>query len=336
MVKVLITGVDGYIGSRVAAAMASTSGDFQLYGLSRRSHSCHCEDHRDKAIQNVNCDSGLPRSHALPRNDGVQNISGDFTNKDRMVEILSKSQPDVIIHCAGMTPHKDNKDGDYGRVNFEGGKVLLESVRDYNKNRMDCHVAGAPRNDGVKFINCSTIGVYGTPLNDNGVVLPSDVCHPSSPYAQSKYDFEQHLSRQTGISYLNLRIANIPGRDAFINYVLNGHHVTFNGDIPYIRDYIHLDDLSDLFLKSIIYLMDGGENATLNAGSGVGLSFPDIVDEVEGQSGKTITRHHAPTKTGDVVRIICDISDTKKRLGWNPRHTNLDQIIRYAIDNKSL
>ena len=32
----------------------------------------HCEEHRDKAIQNRDCSSGLPRSHALLRNDDIQ------------------------------------------------------------------------------------------------------------------------------------------------------------------------------------------------------------------------------------------------------------------------
>ena len=326
MVKILITGVDGYIGSKVAVAFASSPDQkYHVFGLSRR---------------------GVPHPNPLPEGEGVNpspqpsprgrgdvtTINGDFTDKNQMMSVLSDIQPDVIIHCAGLTPHASHQVQDYARVNFEGGKNLIEAIRSFPSPQP------SPRGRGrsPKFINCSTIGVYGVPDNDNGVVSPSDFCSPASPYAQSKYDFENYLSAQDDIAYLNFRIANIPGRDAFINYVLGGGEVTFHGDDPYIRDYIHLDDLSDLFIKGVEYLMNGGESTTLNAGSGVGYSFPDIVTEIESQMGQSITRHQGPTKTGDVVRIICDISDTKQRLGWAPRHTNLDQIIRYAIDNRSL
>jgi nucleoside-diphosphate-sugar epimerase len=345
MIKTLITGIDGYIGSRVALAFAGYPDGYQVYGLSRREQEAHChqkqkdprvEPEDDDFEMNGDYASGLPRPLSLPHNDDIQYIHGDFTNKKQMVSVLFDVCPDIIIHCAGLTPHQNHSDDDYARVNFDGSVAFLDAIRDYNQNRMDCHVADTPRNDVVKFINCSTIGVYGVPHNDDGVVKSSDNCAPLSSYAQSKHDFEHYLFDQSDIPYLNLRIANIPGRDAFINYVLGGGEVTFNGDKPYIRDYIHMDDLSDLFIHGAEYLVNDGESATLNAGSGVGHSFPDIVDEIERQTGQSITRHHGPTKTGDVVRIICDISETKTRLGWSPRLTNLDQIIHYAIDNRSL
>ena len=275
-IKILVTGASGYIGSR-ACSYLLTQG-FDVVGLTRD--------------------------------------DGDFGDKDRMAEIISDVEPDIVLHTAGLTPHRDINDDDYSKVNFEASKNLIDA----------CH--------GVKFINCSTIGVYGVPLRD-GVVHEDDVCMPLSPYAQSKHDFEKYLSG-SDVSHVNVRIANIPGRDAFINYVCDNNTVNFYGDEPYSRDYIHLDDLNDLFQKSIGYLMDNGESITVNSGAGVGYSFPDIVDEIELQMGTPITRNNHPAKPNDVVKIICDIQRAKNVLGWEPQQTDLKEIIKYALHNRQL
>jgi UDP-glucose 4-epimerase len=133
-----------------------------------------------------------------------------------------------------------------------------------------------------------------------------------------------------------VRIANIPGRDAFINSVLRNHGVGFYGDKPYVRDYIHLDDLCRFIRASIDYINSGGQPCTLNAGSGLGYNFHQIVDEIERQLNTPITRNFLDAKSGDVLKIICDITSAKDRLGWLPEITELKDIIDYAVCNKTL
>jgi len=248
--------------------------------------------------------------------DGGDFITGDFGDINRMTDIINDNQIDIVLHCGGVTPHAHVTDDDYFNINFERSKNLLEA----------CALKD------IKFINASTIGVYGVPLRD-GVVSEDDDCHPLSPYAQSKYDFEMELQR-SDVPHVNIRIANIPGRDSFINYVVDNNAVNFFGDAPYIRDYIHLDDLTVFFERSINYLTGGGESVTVNAGSGFGYSFPAIVDEIERQSGTKITRQTLVSKSGDVVKIICDISKAQNILNWVPQNTDLEDIITYALHNK--
>jgi len=89
-----------------------------------------------------------------------------------------------------------------------------------------------------------------------------------------------------------------------------------------------------LFGKSIDYLMNEGKSVTINAGSGIGFSFLDIVDEIESQTGQTISRENSDAKTGDVVKIICDITRAREVLGWAPQQTDLKEIINYALHNQ--
>lgn len=280
-VKILITGASGYIGSRACSYLSARG--FDVVGLSRH---------------------------------GGGFIKGDFGDENRMLEIIGDTQPDVVLHCAGVTPHRDVSDRDYKHVNVDGGRALMNAIVDRD----------------IKLINCSTIGVYGVPLHD-GIVNEGDACKPLSPYAQSKYDFENNLS-DSDVRHVNIRIANIPGRDAFINYVTDNKAVNFYGEVPYVRDYIHLDDLNVLFEKSIEYLVRDGEELTVNAGSGVGYSFPDIVDEIERQMADDISRNKLPSKQSDVVKIICDIQNAKNVLGWEPQQTGLKEIVDYALRNR--
>ena len=250
--------------------------------------------------------------------EGVNWVVGDFCHEKQMRERLSDIQPSIIIHCAGVV--RDSDDSDFDKVNYEGSKRLLELAQ------------ATPSVLG--FINASSIGVYGKPQSDDGVVREDDECHPQSAYAISKYKFEGELFSQKSLPYINLRIANIPGADAFINYVINNKRASFYGDDWYVRDYIHPDDLNDLFKKSIGYLIKGEDSLTINAGAGIAYHFDDIVDEVERATGDKIERHFEPEKQGDIVKIICDIRRAKDALNWSPNHTRLQETIDYAVRNK--
>ena len=142
------------------------------------------------------------------------------------------------------------------------------------------------------------------------------------------------LFSQKSLPYINFRIANIPGADAFINYVIDNKRASFYGYDWYVRDYIHPDDLNDLFAKSIGYLIKGEDSLTINAGVGIAYHFDDIVDEVERATGDKIERHFEPEKQGDIVKIICDIRRAKDALNWSPNHTRLQETIDYAVRNK--
>ncbi len=311
--KILITGASGFIGSRLVACLNAAG--YDVYGVSRGGMDCR----------------------GKPCNDDFKLIQGDFADTPRMTEILSDIKPHIIIHCAGVMTHSGVGEGDYSDVNVSASSALLETILDYNQNLMNCRTSasGAGCNDGIRIINCSTIAVYGAPQSADGVVSEVDACAPQSAYAQSKYDFEQILAG-SDVPYLTVRIANISGKNALFNHILNTGEADFYGEVPYVRDFIHPDDLCRLFANGIEHLMDGGESLTVNAGSGVGLKFTDVIDEIERQTGRNIVRHHRQAKQGDVVKILCNITRAKRVLGWVPDHTTLTEIIDYALHHQQL
>ena len=235
-IKILMTGASSFVGSRLFLYLKKQH--YDVVGISRQEH--------DDFIQ------------------------GDIHDKQRMIDIIHDTQPDIVIHCAGITPHTATDDHQYQDVNVEASKNIVEAIK----------------GNDIGFINCSSLSVYGHPKSDDGFVREGDVCCPLSPYGQSKRDFENYLSDQKNLRFVNLRIANIPGKDGFVSHVVKNNDVTFHGDDPYIRDYIHPDDLCAIMLKSIHYLINGGDSVTLNAGAGQGFSFPHFVDLIEQKTGK--------------------------------------------------
>lgn len=287
-ITVLITGATGFVGSRVSAYLSSLA-EYRVFGLSRSPQQA---------------------------SDQISWIEGDFANPEQMARVLQTVQPDVILHCAGVTPHHNVDEDAFFRINVDGGAAFLQVIASLNHN--------------IGFINASTIAVYGSPTCSNGMVSVEDTANPQSPYARSKYRFEQILEK-SGLRSLNARIANIPGGDSFLKHVLTTGEVDFYGDSPYHRDYIHPADLCRFFAAGVKYLKSGGVSETVNVGSGLGLIFPAAVDEIERQTGRIIMRHHHPTKQGDVIKIICDITHAKQVLGWIPEQVNLSDIIHYAV-----
>lgn len=292
---ILITGASGFIGSRIALYL-HLLGNYEIYGISRET---------------------------MTDNSDINWVIGDYGDSVSMEYILNNIQPNIIIHCAGLSPHQGNfTEDEYRQVNVENSESFLNECKKCKS------IKG--------FINASTIGVYGHPVSDNGVVSEVDECMPLAPYPKSKLSFENMLLKTKEIKSLSLRIANIPGKDAFINYVLNNNKVSFFGDTPYLRDYIHMDDLVDLVERSIAYLINGGNSSVLNAASGIGHSFQNIVDEIELQTEVIIERQNNPPKQGDVIKIMCNIDHTKKMTGWSPQKTSIKDIVKYAITNKNV
>jgi UDP-glucose 4-epimerase len=99
-----------------------------------------------------------------------------------------------------------------------------------------------------------------------------------------------------------------------------------------IRDYIHVDDLSNAHVLALEYLVSGGESRIYNCGYGHGYSVKEVVDEV-----KRVTGVHFPViatdrRPGDPPALIADSSKLRQELQWGPQHDNLEYIIRTAWD----
>lgn len=175
--------------------------------------------------------------------------------------------------------------------------------------------------------------VYGKPE-----FLPVNEQHkldPESIYAIHKITLENYYKMYEniyGIRVIIFRISNPIGPNQkfnsfnhgiinyFIDTAMKGKEIQIFGDGKQLRDYIHIDDLSNLFELSITNEQLWGE--TFNIGSGRGIAIIDVL---------SIIRKYLPeikikfkewpsldklVETGDYVT---DITKIKISSGWEPQ-----------------
>jgi UDP-glucose 4-epimerase len=97
-----------------------------------------------------------------------------------------------------------------------------------------------------------------------------------------------------------------------------------------IRDYIHVVDLCQAHLLALQWLMDGGDSAAFNLGSGNGCSVLEVIDAVRRVTQRKLDVVDAPRRAGDPARLVADSRLIRQTLGWTPAYAELDTIVQHA------
>ncbi len=98
-----------------------------------------------------------------------------------------------------------------------------------------------------------------------------------------------------------------------------------------MRDFIHVSDLSRAHIEALAYLREGGPSLVANCGYGHGYSVLEVLDAVQRMSGRAIEVAYGPRRPGDAPEVISDAALIRERLGWTPRHDDLDAIVAGAL-----
>jgi UDP-glucose-4-epimerase GalE len=212
----------------------------------------------------------------------------------------------------------------------------------------------------TKLVFSSTAAVYGTPERSP---IPEDAPYaPVSPYGESKVLVEKilaSLDEYRGLRSVCLRYFNACGAEPgsglgeehdpethliplLLRAVDSGKPITiFGNDYPTpdgtcIRDYIHVSDLADAHIRALDWLIEGGESARFNVGTGSGSSVLEVLRAVEAVTGSTVPYVVGLRRAGDPAELVADSTKLQSRLGWRPRYTGLDEIVRTAWDFHSV
>lgn len=258
--------------------------------------------------------------------------------------VLRRHKPDGVIHFAASSLVAESvaRPDLYWMNNVVGSLGLLQAL-----------VA-----EGVTpIIFSSTAAVYGT--SSMKPISESNAAAPQNPYGTTKHTIERMLSEfevAYGLRWAALRYFNAAGAD-FESEIGEDHspetHLIPNAlaaldsnsarlkifgtdyDTPdgtCIRDYIHVVDLADAHYRALLHLLEGGSCGIFNLGSGVGFSVRQIADAVENVTGRPLIVEHSDRRAGDPPVLIAEIEKARKVLGWAPRHSTPEVMIRTAWD----
>lgn len=314
--KVLITGGAGYVGSHTVKALGKNGYTVLVYD--NLSHG-----HRDAVLHG-------------------DLVVGDLADTALLDHAVQEFKPDAVMHFAAL---------------IEVGESVKEPVKYYQNNVAGTinllHVLTAHR---VKnFIFSSSAAVYGNP--GKVPISEGESIKPINPYGHSKAFIEKVLNDMSTISEfrsVSLRYFNAAGADPagrigerhepeshlipLILQAAKGERENvkiYGSDYPTpdgtcIRDYIHVEDLAEVHVLSLKYLLDGGDSDIFNCGYGHGSSVREVVDTARKVTGINFSAQETARRSGDPPILVADSDRLKQHLMWKPRYDDLEYIIKTA------
>jgi UDP-glucose 4-epimerase len=296
--KVMVTGGLGFIGSNLCRALA------------------------DLGAEVLAVDSLLPDYGGNLFNlDGYeQRVRINIADvRGHGMEYLVRGQ-EVLFNLAGQVSHLDSMTDPFTdlEINCRSQLSILESVRKSNPE--------------VKIVYAGTRQVYGKPMR-----LPVDESHllnPTDVNGINKASGEfYHLVYHSvyGIRASSLRLTNTYGprqlirhnRQGFIGWFVRqaafGEQIQIFGDGTQKRDFNHVDDVVDAFLRAGV--MDAADGQVLNLGDESPMPLLDLVGLLLDVAGGGSYRHvpfPPERKRIDIGDFYADIRKVKAVLGWAP------------------
>ena len=267
---------------------------------------------------------------------------GDIRDYNFLNNLFKTEKIDAVIHFAAFSLVGESVTNPlkYYENNLYGTKVLLQAMIDNNVD---------------KIVFSSTAATYGEP--ENIPILEDDRTCPTNPYGETKLAMEKMMKWSANayqLRYVSLRYFNACGAHKsgklgeahnpeshlipLVLQVPNGKResVSIYGtdyDTPdgtCIRDYIHVTDLAEAHILAVEYLMKGGESNVFNLGNGVGYSVREVIETARKVTGHPIPAVEIPRRAGDPARLVASGEKAKTVLGWEPKITSLEDIIRSA------
>lgn len=303
--RVLVTGGLGFIGSTVVRHLVGLGADVLIVDALLPDYGGN--------LFNID---GLADRVRIDRSD----------MRDRAAMDRAVAGQDIIFNLAGQVSHIDSMRDPYTdlQVNCLSHLTLLEACR---------HV-----NPGAKVVYAGTRQIYGRP--DSLPVSESHLVRPTDVNGINKAAGEQyHLvyNNVFGIRACSLRLTNIYGprqlirhnRQGFIGWfirlALENRTIQIYGDGAQLRDFVHVDDAADAFLRAGVDDACNGE--VFNVGGQEPVSHSELTRmliDAAGSGRVEYIQWPAEKKAIDIGSFYADSRKFHATTGWAPAVTLQD------------
>jgi UDP-glucose 4-epimerase len=311
VVKLLVTGGAGYVGSVCAARLVQAGHEVVVL-------------------------DDLSTGHADAVPSGCRFIQADLA--EIAGEVLAEGFDGVLHFAAKSLVAESMQDpGKYWAGNVLTSLRLLEAVRVNGTPRLvfssTAAVYGQP--DVVPIPESAPTG----PTNPYGATKLA-IDHAITSYAQAhglaavslRYfnvagawgGYGERHTTETHLIPLVLQVA-LGQRQAI--HVYGEDYPTADGTC--VRDYIHVADLAEAHLLALEHAKPG-EHRIYNLGSGTGFSVREVVETCRTVTGHPIPAEVKDRRPGDPATLVASSERARAELGWKPEHTDLGMIVRDA------
>jgi len=296
--RVLVTGGLGFIGSNLCRALADLGADVT-------------------AVDSLLPDYGGNVFNLSGYEDRVRINIADV--RGHGMEYLVRGQ-EVLFNLAGQVSHLDSMTDPVTdlEINCTSQLRVLEAVR-----------RGNPE---LKIVYAGTRQIYGRPqylpVDEKHLLQPVDV-NGINKISGEFYHLVYH--QVYGIRASSLRLTNTYGprqlirhnRQGFIGWFIRqaalGEEIQVFGDGTQKRDFTHVEDVVDAFLRA--GASDASDGQVFNLGDEAPVSLLELAELLVEVAGARYTLVPFPPerKRIDIGDFYADIAKIRSTLGWEPR-----------------
>ena len=314
MMRILVTGGAGYIGSTATAILA------------------------DRGYEVIVFDD-LSMGHANAVDSRATLIQGTLLDADALRSALAGCQ--AVIHFAGksLVGESVEKPELYHHVNVDGTQNLLDAMAIHGID---------------KIVFSSSAATYGQPVDDpiteESVASPTNP-YGASKLAIDRMITATKISA-ISLRYFNVAGAFessngwLPERHNpethLIPLVLRATETNplkifgtdwDTKDGTCIRDYVHVVDLIEAHILALDALKPH-THEIVNLGSGGGYSVREVITTAEEILGRPVPAIESPRRAGDPATLVASIVKAKSLLGWVPTR-DLKTMISDAVKSQA-
>jgi len=303
IMKILIVGGTGFIGSRLASNLVQKKNNVVVLGHGRKNEN----------------------NMAL----GTKTYLMDIGSPD-LKYIFKEEKPQVVYYMAlPKDLRKKISDLSSDKIDF---------FSDFKKT-LDCSV----KMNVQRFVFMSSGGsIYSEsklfPTPENHIQCPSSIYGLANLILEKML---QEYGEYFNMNYIILRASNVYGRGqnkseimaAMIKAISESKELVISGDGNQTRDFIYIDDLVNLLSVS----GKSKKSGIFNVGSGYETSINELYDKISKILNKKAKVIYNPGVKNDIKRSFLSIEKAKKELDWRPMvdiDMGLKKITSIEIDQK--
>jgi GDP-4-dehydro-6-deoxy-D-mannose reductase len=306
-VRILITGISGFIGQHLAEAL--TGDGHEIHGV---------YEHPESRAKN-------------PTVAGEHKHVVNLADHETVERTIAKVQPEIVLHMASRSEVALSFRNyvEVSNVNYVASVNLAEACRQ--------HVSGFRA-----FIFASTMETYGNahPFTGTRVFTEDTPQYPMAPYAVAKLAVEKYLAYM-GYGYdfphIILRQTNTYGRrdnsffivERIITQMLAGEECNLGVAWP-VRNFLFITDLVE-FYRVLIDRLPLGETFVTGPANAVTIGeLAELIARKLDWHG-TINWDTVPARAAEVPYLNSDAAKARRVLGWEPR-VSLDEGLDRCIE----